>query len=110
MEDDKRIFPRVRISFPVECQSLANKKFFYTVFKDISKGGLKLLSDEFIKIDSKLKIEINLIDQIIKGVGKVVWCQQQPYGDHYTAGVQFTEIDQNDEKVLSSFLSQINPS
>jgi len=108
--EDKRKFSRVNISFPIRCEGVKFRKNFYTVFKDISKGGVKVISNEFLKLNKQLKFEINLIDKFIQGKGRVAWCNSQPYSDRYTAGIEFTEISRKSEKELSGFLAGIIPS
>jgi len=107
---EKRKHRRVRISFPVRCETLQSRKPFYTVFKDISKGGLKIITEEFIGVNNLIKFEINLIDTLIRGKGRIAWCNSQPYSERYWAGIEFTDIDALAEKKLSNFLSNIIPS
>ena len=106
--DEKRAFPRVRISFPVRCEDLASHKPFYTVFKDISEGGIKLISEDFMPINKSFKFEINLINNLVKGRGRIVWCNSQPFSERYLAGIQFIDIEPNAKDRLSKFLSNIN--
>ena len=108
--EDKRKFPRVNISFPIRCEGIKSRKDFYTVFKDISKGGVKLISNQFLALNKQLKFEINLIDKFIQGKGRVAWCNALPYSERYTAGIEFTEINSRNEKELSDFLTGITPS
>ncbi len=107
---EKRKYKRVKISFPVRCEGLESKRLFYTVFKDISKGGIKLILEEFLAVDKLIRFEINLINTLIRGKGRVVWCNHQPYSERYWAGIEFTELDSSAEKTLSNFLSNITAS
>jgi len=110
MVREKRKHARINISFPIGCQIQGAKKPFYTVFKDISQGGVKVITDNFMKKDSRIKLEINLIDKIIRGIGKVAWCRQKPYSDAYIAGIEFMEITPAGNQALKHLLSQLNPS
>ena len=107
--EEKRRHQRVRISFPVRCEGLPARKPFYTVFKDISSGGLRVISEEFMAVNKYIKFEINLINTLIRGKGKIVWCNPQSFADRYWAGIEFTEISPSAKKALSDFLSNINP-
>ncbi|MFC1514352.1 PilZ domain-containing protein [Candidatus Omnitrophota bacterium] len=109
MMDEKRKQQRVKISFPVRCEGLDSRRGFYTVFKDISVGGLKVISEEFLAVNKAIKFEINLINTLVKGKGKVVWCNPQSFADRYFVGLEFTEIGPSAQKTLSDFLSNINP-
>lgn len=108
--EEKRKYKRVKISFPVRCEGLENHRPFYTVFKDISTGGIKLIAENFLSVNKFLKFEINLVNHLIRGKGKIVWCNPQAYSERYLAGIEFTEMDVNAEKVLSNFLSNVSPS
>lgn len=110
MHEDKREHPRIRISFPVRCEDLTSHRPFYTVFKDISVGGIKLISEQFLAVNKFLKVEINLINSIVRGRAKIVWCNNQPYSERYLVGIKFTEMDTHTKLALSSFLSNITPS
>ena len=107
--EEKRKHQRVKISFPVRCEGLDSRKSFYTVFKDISTGGLKVISEEFIAVNKFVKFEINLINTLVRAKGKIVWCNPQAFADRYWAGIEFTEIGPGAQKVLSEFLSNITP-
>jgi len=106
--EEKRVHPRIKISFPVRCEDLASHRPFYTVFKDISEGGIKLICEDFLAINKFLKFEINLINNLIRGRGKIVWCNSQPFSERYLVGIQFTEMDARAQNILSKFLSNIN--
>ena len=107
---NKRKHPRIKISFPVRCERLESHRSFYTVFKDISRGGIKLISEEFIGINKAVKFEINLINELIRGKGRIAWCNPQAYSERYMVGVEFTEMDTRTQKNLAAFISNINPS
>ncbi len=110
MVREKRKYQRINISFPIGCQVIGDKKPFYTVFKDISEGGVKVITDNFMKKGSRIKVEINLIDTIVNGIGRIAWCRQKPYSDNYISGIEFTEINPNSSQALKHLISQLNPS
>lgn len=107
---ENRQHSRVRISFPVRCEGIASRKPFYTVFKDISTGGIKLVSETFIGINKRVQFEINLVNELVKGRGRIAWCNSQPYSERYLVGVEFTEMDPAVRERLSAFLSNITSS
>ncbi|MDD5584989.1 MAG: PilZ domain-containing protein, partial [Candidatus Omnitrophica bacterium] len=69
--DERRKYSRAGISFPVECSVLSSNTYFYTVCKDVSAGGIKILSDKFFSKDNLLKVSINLIDTVMQMKAKV---------------------------------------
>lgn len=105
--DEKRKFPRIGVSFPVECKNLKSQDFFYTVSKDLSLGGVKILSDSFLAKDNSMKIDINLIDRILSLKAKVAWCSAESRSERYAAGLTFTDITDSAKRGLFRFLNKV---
>jgi len=106
--EERRKSSRVHISFPIECRVLPErKKIFYTVTKNLSIGGVKILSEEFFPKEKTLKININLINEIIEVKAKVVWCNKEPYSERYQMGLCFLEMNKKNKDQLKAFLEKI---
>jgi len=103
--EDKRKEPRTAISFPVACDFLPQRNYFYTVCKDLSNGGIKLITNNFIPRGNLLKINLNLIDKVIDLKAKVMWCNKQRYADRYYTGLEFTDINETNRTYLRGFLA-----
>jgi c-di-GMP-binding flagellar brake protein YcgR len=104
--DERRKFPRVGVSFPVECVILPErKKLFYTVSKDLSIEGAKILSEEFLPVGKDMKVNINLIKEIAEVKAKVVWCNKARYMERYYAGLKFLEINEKNKRNLNIFIN-----
>jgi len=103
--EEKRKNLRTDISFPVACDFLPHCHYFYTVCKDLSSGGIKIITDDFIPHNHLLKMNINLIDRAIDLKAKVMWCNKQRYADRYYAGLRFIEINDPDRVYLSRFIT-----
>ncbi|MDD3296663.1 MAG: PilZ domain-containing protein [Candidatus Omnitrophica bacterium] len=108
--DERRKYPRIDVSFPVECQALPSQGYFYTVSKDLSEVGAKILTNTFIAKNNMVKLHLNLINKILDFKAKVVWCNKERVSERYTAGLEFTETDTAGKKELSNFISKINNS
>jgi len=104
MKDEKRRNSRSPISFPIECSVIPGKEYFYTVTKDLSVGGARILSDEFLSKNNCLKLNINLIDKVLGVKAKVVWCNKERASDRYYAGLEFVEIPEENKNYLSSII------
>ena len=104
---DKRKHPRVEISFPVECTSVAEKNYFFTVSKNISQGGVKIFSDAFLPKGSKVKLNLNLISKVITSTAKVAWCNKERASDRYSAGLEIVEINEENKQELAKLVSKI---
>jgi len=105
---EKRKNPRIDVSFPLECKNLPSRNYFYTVSKDLSSSGTRILINEFIPKDNLLKIHINLIDKVLDLKAKVVWCNKERVSERYSIGVEFVEICDADKDELCCFLGKIN--
>ena len=105
--NDQRKFERLGVSFPVECKSLPDRKYFYTVSKDLSLGGLKILTNDFLPKNNLIKLNINLIDKVLNVKAKVAWCNSERASERYTAGLEFVEINNTNQKELTNFINTI---
>lgn len=105
--NNKREFPRVGVSFPVECKSVSAKNYFYTVSKDLSLGGIKIISSTFLPKNNTMKVNINLIDSMLDLRAKVAWCNKERLSERYTTGLEFVETSESSKKKLFQFLNRI---
>lgn len=105
--NNKRKFPRVGVSFPVECKQIPAKNYFYTVSKDLSLGGIKIISNTFLAKNDTMKVNINLIDSMLDLRAKVAWCRKERLSERYTTGLEFVETNESSKKRLFQFLNRI---
>lgn len=106
---DKRQEPRFGVSFPVECVMLPNrKKIFYTVSKDLSSSGVKILHEDFLKQGNDIKVNINLIEEMAEVKAKVVWCSKAAHADRYYVGLKFMEVSPRHKQALKHFINKLN--
>ena len=106
---ERRTNPRVGISFPVECNELPNKRsYFYTVSRDLSTDGAKILSEKFIPTGNVMKVNINLINKIVDVKAKVIWCNKERASERYSAGLQFVEVNSENQAALSYLINKIH--
>lgn len=107
MQHERRVQPRIHTTFPVECDKLPQRKFFYTVCKDVSLSGAKIISFEFLPKDHSLKLIINLIEKIVQVKAKVVWCNKDRNSERYTAGLVFIELNEDGKQTLTKFVDNV---
>ena len=104
---ENRKFPRTGISFPIECRPLPERNYFYTVSKDLSLGGMKIISTQFLPKNDTLKVSINLINKVLGLKARVAWCNQERMSDRYSVGLEFVETNEQSKKKLLSFLNRV---
>ena len=103
----KREHPRMRYPIPVRFGAETNRSQD-SLLKDIGAGGLRLLSREFLPVDSKVKLEFFLTpaSEALLAVGKVVWIQKIPYSYQHEVGIQFLDISEMNRKRIHTFVDQ----
>jgi c-di-GMP-binding flagellar brake protein YcgR len=96
MDSDQRQFPRVALNAPLRFQVKTTSKFGSTVSRDISEGGIRFLSEDFVPIGTSMVLEVNLgnVPKYINAVADVVWAQKIPHSERYQLGLKFCEIDE----------------
>lgn len=108
MNENRREYNRVKISFPVECLIPSKRSYFYTVCKDLSLSGVKILSQGLIPKGDQIKVNINLINQIVPLNAKVIWSSKERSADRYLSGLSFIDTSKEKEGVLSRFLNRLH--
>ncbi len=100
---------RVKVSFPVECIVLPERRsFFYTVSKDLSLGGVRILSENFLPKNQEVRVNINLIEEMVLIKARVVWCSKERCSERYSAGLRFLEINEKDRTNLNNFIRKVS--
>lgn len=97
VKGEKRREPRREDELPVEIEILSDGSDFgpthvlYAQIKDISAGGVKILTSVYIPLDTPIKLKITLakLGETIGPVGKVVWGNQIENSDLYEMGIEF---------------------
>ena len=102
MPDRRRASPRVSLDVVVNC---GRNAIAHT--RDISEGGLCLIIDEPAEVGRMLHLCFTIPGQTgrIDGFGKVAWCRRA-LTQHYLAGVQFWDINEDERTAIMSYLNQ----
>jgi c-di-GMP-binding flagellar brake protein YcgR len=102
---NKRREPRLGVSLPVRCKILPKEDYFYTVSRDLSNHGAKIISDNFLSNNDMVKMSLNLINKRVDLKASVRWCNKQPVAQRYNAGLHFIEMGTKEEQDLANFLN-----
>lgn len=107
---ERRRFPRVNARLPLQYKDIQRPIEIYsgTLTKDISEGGVRFISTEFLSIFTRLLIEASIpsFSRPIKAISKVAWIRKLPYGNQYDVGIQFMDMTEEDKKHLASFIAK----
>src|SRR3989338_6870319 len=103
--DERRKHPRISISFHIECKMLQSRDYFYTVSKDLSACGAKIISNEFIPKNDFMKLSLNFINKILDVKARVVWSSQERASERYSTGLEFVEVAPQTRDELTRFIA-----
>jgi len=103
---DRRRYPRVEANVVCRPSGLALFHARRTA-RDISLGGVRILSDDDFKVGQRLELDVLLPDgSTVRCWGEVVWIA--PLGEggpaRYDIGLRFTDMDVPDVQRLATVL------
>lgn len=106
--EEKRKYPRHKLSFPAECKRARSSKYFYTVTKDLSLEGARIISNNFLPKDETFKVSLNLVKQVFNFSARVAWCSRDRFSDRYSAGLEFFSTHDCSRNQYLSFLNSVD--
>ncbi len=97
---EKRKEPRREDELPVEIEILSDETHpgpstvLYARIKDISAGGVKILTSVYIPLSTpvRLKITLTKLGESIGPLGKVVWGKRLENSSMYEMGIEFGHV------------------
>ena len=112
---EKRRHPRLNLSFPVDYRLIREGK--ETDAKEgkganISRGGIRLVVGEEIKVGAMLGLKIILPDGVppVGGKAEVVWSQEKKKKEdgatEYHIGLKFVELESKGQDLVSRFMTE----
>ncbi|MCF7870138.1 MAG: PilZ domain-containing protein [Candidatus Omnitrophica bacterium] len=105
--ESKRKYFRYQLAFPVEYQQMSLLRYSHTVTKDLSLGGVKIISDGFVPKGSTLKLKLNLIKRVFNFKTRIAWCNRERFSDRYYLGCEFIELPYFYKNQYRDFLNAI---
>ena len=108
--NEKRQVPRINARLPLQFKDIQRPIETYsgTLTKNISEGGIRFISAEFLSIFTRLLLEVSIpsFSRPIKAISKVAWIRKVPRSNHYDVGVQFMDITEEDKRQLAAFIAK----
>ena len=103
----RREFPRLSSHIPVRFGGEVSRSQD-ALTKDLGVGSVRLVSREFLSVNSKIKLEFFLspASEALRAVGKVVWIQKLPYSYQHDVGIQFLDISEPNRKRINHFVDR----
>jgi c-di-GMP-binding flagellar brake protein YcgR len=106
---ERRRHPRAESNLPLKYKNLRSigESQIGSLTRDISEGGVRFKTSEFISLACRLVLEISLpmMPKPVKAISKVAWIRKVPTGDYYEIGNQFLEITKEDKSRITEFVN-----
>jgi len=107
---EKRRFQRIDSNLPVRYKNIKTATVpMGALTKDISEGGIRFKTNEFISLACRLVVEVTLptVQRPIKAISKVAWIRKLSPGDQYELGNQFLEISKEDRSLITDYVGRL---
>jgi Tfp pilus assembly protein PilZ len=102
---ENRCFPRIDFHSPIRYQLRGKSDFDNVLSNDISCGGLRFSSDRFIPTSTMVMLEINVLNRILRPMGKIAWSTPVAHSDRNQTGVEFMEFNTLERNYLRDFVN-----
>jgi len=109
-EPERRRFRRVNSVVPLQYKKLKelSEGTIGAITRDVSEGGTRFLSNEFLPLATRLVVELFLPAQPrpVKAISKVAWIRKLSSRDQYEIGNQFLDVGKDDRSQLSDYVKK----
>jgi len=102
---ENRIFPRVDFHSQLRYQLRGKPEFDNVLCNDISCGGVRFTSERFIPTSTLVMLEINVLNRVLRPIGKVAWSTPVAHSDRKQTGVEFMEFNTLERNYLKDFVN-----
>ncbi len=103
--EEKRQSPRVKLRTPVRYQVRGTPEFDNVISDNISRNGVGFINNKFIAPNTILMLELNVLSRVLKPIGKITRSEQLARSDRYSLGVEFLELNKNEEHYLADYIN-----
>jgi len=108
---ERRRFQRIDSNLPVRYKNIRTATVpMGSLTKNISEGGIRFKTNEFISLACRLVVEITLptVQRPIKAISKVAWIRKLSSGEQYELGNQFLEISKDDRSLITDYVNRLS--
>lgn len=103
---EQRKFPRFHYSIPIKYREKGRTIPTYTVTRDISVGGLKILTSDFLPRGTEINVEVELPHlSLVNASASVAWSNRISHSDSYLCGLTFSEMGNAEKENISDLVS-----
>jgi c-di-GMP-binding flagellar brake protein YcgR len=110
--EERRRFKRVEEHIPVHFRDMrvGVKMTDNSLTKNLSEGGAKFHSYNFLPLSSLLMVEVTLpsTPKPVKAISSVAWIRKLPSVDEYELGVHFIHMTREDKATVSDYIHKVD--
>ena len=101
-----RRYTRIPFKRAVRFSAPQSERLDAHIAQDLSQGGLRMLSSEFIPVHTLVNVQIQLKDRerVMDVQGRVVWVRYNPMTETYQMGLEFTRDAAFQRAMISEFI------
>ena len=107
----KRIIEENKVTItPIYKDELpSGEKIIYPLTKDISSGGVKILTNTFLPINTFLRIELSLKNapRLIIAIGEVRWAKKRYAEELFETGIEFIDMSPGSNNILKKHIDEL---
>ena len=104
-QKDNRSFPRIDFHSKIHYQIRGKGDFDSAITKDISCGGLRFTNDRFVPTSTPIMLEINVLNRVLRPIGRVAWSTTLAHSNRNQTGVEFVEFNILEKNYLKDFVN-----
>ena len=102
---ENRSTPRLNFHSRIRFQFRGKPDFDSGISNDISCGGLRLTNEQFIPTSTLLMLEINVLNRVLRPIGKVAWSMPLAHSNRSQTGIEFVEFNGIEQNYLKDFIN-----
>jgi len=102
---ENRCFPRIDFYSKIQYQIRGKPVFDSAITKDIGCGGLRFTNESFVPTSTPIMLEINVLNRVLRPIGKVAWSTPLPHSNRNQTGVEFIEFNMLEKNYLKDFVN-----
>lgn len=103
-QKENRTYPRIDFHSKINYQIRGKPIFDSAITKDISCGGLRFTNDRFVPTATPIMLEINVLNRVLRPIGRVAWSTPLPHSNRIQTGVEFVEFNLLERNYLKDFV------
>lgn len=109
--DNKRRHARIPFVEAVQYQTRDTEVHEGTLACDLSRGGIRMNTNDFIPIGSEIVVKIRLAGQIqlVDVMAQVVWIRVIPYSERFQIGLEFIDGKIDRMARIGQYVEQSQP-